>query len=230
MKKEVKEEKINVEMKDGQGFFTDLIVFYHKHIRKIHIIVTIIAMLIYAFASYKAFKNINNGNYYIPADTTAKTLLGNLKEDAMLSFIAILAGIVPFCYIAIIGIAQAGIIVNDIALRYVFDSTFMFTGILGGIIKVIGVGLVVAVGLYYCKLSSKKNKYYHQSGFTFNDVKLSFYDLRKNEKKVEELTKKKEERARKIQESNIKMPYGYFAVLGLIGFVIQAIGSLITRI
>ena len=222
-------------------------------------------MLIYAFASYKAFKNINNGNYYIPADTTAKTLLGNLKEDAMLSFIAILAGIVPFCYIAIIGIAQAGIIVNDIALlaptgraskrmgeaalmpastihrflkwnrdtdalRYVFGSTFMFTGILGGIIKVIGVGLVVAVGLYYCKLSSKKNKYYHQSGFTFNDVKLSFYDLRKNEKKVEELTKKKEERARKIQESNIKMPYGYFAVLGLIGFVIQAIGSLITRI
>ena len=63
-----------------------------------------------------------------------------------------------------------------------------------------------------------------------DDIKLQLYEIRKDEKKLEELTKKKEEKAKKIEECNIKIPYLNFVLLGAVAFVIQFVGVLIARI
>ena len=153
-----------------------------------------------------------------------------IREDALLSFVIVFAGITPFCYLSVIGIAQSMLMVDQYAMRYAVGSSFLFTSFIGGLIQLVGVALCVAVGMYYCKLSTKKNKYYHQSSFGMDDIKESFYDLRKDEKKMEELKKKREEKARKIQEANIKIPYFSIILLGFIGFLFQFVGTLIAAI
>ena len=41
---------------------------------------------------------------------------------------------------------------------------------------------------------------------------------------------KKEKKAKKIEESNVKIPIVSFIILGLIGFIIEMIGALIVLI
>ena len=76
----------------------------------------------------------------------------------------------------------------------------------------------------------KKNKYYHSSDFGIDDIKMQLYEIRKNDKKVEEIKNKKIEKAKKIEACNIKIPYLYFIILGVIAFLIQFIGVVITKI
>ena len=153
-----------------------------------------------------------------------------LKEDALISFVIIFAGITPYCFLSVIGLIQILLNVQQYALRYALGNGFMLTSFLGILLQVIGITLCVAVGLYYCRLSTKKRKYYNQSGFGMDDIKASIYDLRKDENKLKELQQKRGEKARKIQEANVKIPYFNFLLLGIIGFVVEVIGTLIAAI
>ena len=221
--------KFNVKI-DTDKITSNLFTFYKDHIALIHLIVFIIGAALFVVTFFSTFIKIKNGQTVIDGTTTTKSVLDMLKEDALISFVIIFAGITPYCFLSVIGLIQILLNVQQYALRYALGNGFMLTSFLGILLQVIGITLCVAVGLYYCRLSTKKRKYYNQSGFGLDDIKASIYDLRKDENKLKELQQKREEKARKIQEANVKIPYFNFLLLGIIGFVVEVIGTLIAAI
>lgn len=221
--------KLNVKI-DTDKITSNLFTFYKDHIALIHLIVFIIGAALFVVTFFSTFIKIKNGQTVIDGTTTTKSVLDMLKEDALISFVIIFAGITPYCFLSVIGLIQILLNVQQYALRYALGNGFMLTSFLGILLQVIGITLCVAVGLYYCRLSTKKRKYYNQSGFGMDDIKASIYDLRKDENKLKELQQKREEKARKIQEANVKIPYFNFLLLGIIGFVVEVIGTLIAAI
>ena len=222
--------KFKIDIKNSKDVWGNLVSFYREHIMIIHAIIFVISLVLFSISFFTTFPKIKSGAVSIDQTYTAKGLGKMIREDALLSFVIVFAGITPFCYLSVIGIAQSMLMVDQYAMRYAVGSSFLFTSFIGGLIQLVGVALCVAVGMYYCKLSTKKNKYYHQSSFGMDDIKERFYDLRKDEKKMEELKKKREEKARIIQEANIKIPYFSIILLGFIGFLFQFVGTLIAAI
>jgi hypothetical protein len=222
--------KFNVNIKGTKDIKMELLDFYNQRIKKLHIILLIVSVIIYVISFYTSFSSIKNGNYSLAEGTVATSFMDNIKENALLDLVIIIAGITPYCFLSIIGLAQSIMVINGLAVRYALGKSFMITLFLGGLIQLIGVSLCVAIGLYFCRLSTKKNKYYHHSEFGMDDIKMQVYEIRKDEKKIEEINKKKEEKAKKIEECNIKIPYLNFILLGAIAFVFQFIGVLITKI
>lgn len=218
--------KINISIGKNNKL-ADLITFYNDNIKKTHIIIFVIMAILFVISFISIILSVKVGGIDIP---TAKSFLNSIKEYAMLDGVIILAGITPYFFLPVLGIVQAIIGVGDMAARYVAGLSFVPTLFLGGIIEMIGIALSIAVGIYYCKLSTKKNKYYHHSEFSLSDVKMQIYEIRKNEEKIKELTKKKEDKNKEIQECNVKIPYLNFILLGLISFVIGFIGILIAMI
>ena len=225
-----KARKLKVDIKSNEGVISQALKLYVSKLKIVHIVVFVVVIIFYISAFYVTFNKIESGNYFISDGTIAKGFVGMFNENIALSFIIILAGITPFFFFFFLGVAQPTLLVDQIALRYIFHSTHPVTGFIGGMIEMVGLSLCIAVGLYFCKLSTKKNKYYHQSDFGIDDLKTTFYDLRKDNKKIEEMKLKKEKKAKKIEESNVKIPIVSFIILGLIGFIIEMIGALIVLI
>lgn len=222
--------KFNVNIQGNKNTKMELLDFYNANIKKLHLIMLVISVVLYIISFFAVFSSVKSGNYTLAPDTVAASFMSMLKENILLDIVIIIAGITPYCFLSIIGLAQAITMVNSLAVRYTLGKTFMITAFLGGAIQLIGISLCVAAGLYYCRLSTKKNKYYHHSNFGIDDIKLQLYEIRKNDKKVEEITKKKEDKAKKIEACNIKIPYLNFVLLGAVAFVIEFVGVLITLI
>lgn len=222
--------KFNVNIKGNKNTKMELLDFYNLNIRKLHIIMIVISIILYIISFYTIFSSIKSGNYSLSSDIVAPSFMNMIRENILLDIVIIIAGITPFCFLSIIGLAQAITVVKNLAIRYVLGKSFMVTAFLGGAIQLIGISLCVAVGLYYCRLATKKNKYYHHSDFGIDDIKMQLYEIRKNNKKVEELAKKKEDKKKKIESCNVKIPYLNFVLLGAIAFVIEFIGVLIALI
>lgn len=224
---ETKKFKININSNDIKMQVMD---FYNQKIKKMHIVFLVIMLALFAVMFFSSFSAIRSGKFSVAEGATPIGLLDSLKQNLFLDIVIIIAGITPYCFLSVIGTAQSLTLVNELALRYATHRSMMVTCLIGGILEIIGVSLCVAIGLYYCRLSTKKNKYYHHSDFGMDDVKMQLYEIRKQEDKLKELTKKKEEKAKKIEECNIKIPYFNFMILGVISFVIQIVGILIAHI
>ncbi len=219
--------KMNVNL-NANSIIEQLKKFYNENLKKKHIVISVISIILYTLTFISMM--FSSSDMSLATDVTPTSLISQIRECLFLSFIIILAGITPYVPISIMGIMQAIIIVNDMVVRHICGISFMPTLYIGGLIQIIFYSLCISIGLYYCKLSTKKNKYYHQSSFTFNDVKKQIYEIRKDDKKVEEINKKQEEKARKIQECNVKIPYLNFVILGAVSVIIEVIGVLITKI
>lgn len=222
--------KFKVKIQGNKDIKMEIIDFYNQRLKKMHIIILVISVLLYLISFYTSFSSIRNGNFSLAEGVTAPGFISSLKENALLDLVIVIAGITPYCFLSIIGVAQAIMCVNNLAIRYALGSSFMPTLFIGGLIQLIGVTLCIAVGLYYCRLSTKKNKYYHHSDFGMNDIKMQLYEIRKDEEKINSLNKKMEDKAKKIEECNVKIPLLNFGALGAVAFVIQFVGILIAMI
>ncbi len=221
--------KININM-NNKDLITRVKQFYNEKIKKAHIILFIISVLIFTVAFASNMYALKNGGINISQNATPSSFASDVKNNFLLSLIIIIAGITPYVPISFLGIAESAILVGDMTIRSYYGISFLVTLYLGGFIQLIGVSLCVAVGAYYCKLSTKKNKYYHHSDFGMDDIKMQLYEIRKDNKKLEEITKKKEEKAKQIESYNIKIPYLNMIVLGVVAFIIEFIGVVITKI
>lgn len=223
-------QKFNIKMKNDDNIISQIKELYNTKLKKSHIICFIIMVIIFSIVFIYNINLYNSGAIKIPEGAAGNSFWNATKENFFMAAVIIFAGITPYFFLSVIGLAEAAVIVNDMILRYVQGSSFLLTLFIGGIIQIIGFSLCIAVGLYYCRLSTKKNKYYHHSDFSLVDMKKQIYQIRKDEKKVKEIEKKKEEKNKKIQEFNVKIPYINFIFLGLISFIISFVGLLITRI
>lgn len=149
-----------------------------------------------------------------------------------LIFMTILAGIAPYFFIPVIGIAYSYSLACDIVTNFnvLTGNASIIPMCIGAILQLIAVGLSVATGIQYCLLSTKRWRYSRNQDYSMIDFKRTFYEATGNKKKLKEITKKKEEKAAKNEKNNVTIPYGYFVISFLISVVIIAIGTIISKI
>lgn len=226
----------NVNNNDGffKVCFDEFSKFYKEHLKIKHIVILIIMIILYVLFLNSRITSLK----VLSADEISKVLSYStgffnslLRDDIVLVFMIIFAGISPFLYISIIGMIASYNVALSVSLAYMAKNSIftLILGSVGGVIQIIGYSLAIAVGIYYCGLSSKRFRYSQSSSFGFLDVKRAVYNLRKKEKEVEKIDKQKMQKELKHEKLNVKVPYKMFAYVYIVSVVIVAIGLLIVR-
>ncbi len=217
-------ERLNVKVDPREGT-ESVLDLYNTKIKKIHIITMIIVIILFVLYFVISFSQTRQVSHL-----TTSTMTEQLNNTLAYSCVTILAGIVPYFYLSFGGVAQLMPLISDFGARYTLGKSFAVSIFVGGIINCIGIALCMAIGFYYCYLTTKKRKYYNASQFSMDDVKLQFYEMRNQKDKIEELNKKRAKKAEEIESCNVKIPYLKLCALGLVAYVIQIIGILIAKI
>lgn len=234
MEKENKTKNSNINRKKNinkdvkkEDIIRNYIEFYNKNIKKIHILISFLAIILFIIFVVAKIHEFSSGeNVY-----EKSTYFEQLKYNFMLSFLIIFAGITPFFFLSVIGVADifanATKIAGSFALTH--NVAVLVLGIILGIISVIVICLLIAVGIYYCTLSSKKFIYSQKKGFTLKEFKLSFYKLRKSEEKIKEMEEKIKKENLKAEKLNVKVPYLNFLITYIIANIILLITAIVIR-
>lgn len=221
--------KLNIEMKNKDKL-TEIKNFYNEKMKKPHIILSVVLIVLYTIMFIAQIHAVKSGAIVVNPAAYGEGFLDQVKESFLLNLVVIIAGITPYIPLSVFGVAQPFLLINDMMIRAALGASFAVTLYIGGLLQIIGIALCVVIGVYYCRLTTKKNKYYHHSDFGIDDVKMQLYEIRKDEKKIEEIRNKKEKKAQEIEACNIKIPYLMFIALGLAAFVLEFIGIVITKI
>lgn len=220
-----KAETMNVEM-ENKTLVEKTKELYHKKMKITHIIVCILVVVLYTFA----FSSNVGGEVMVSDSAVTNGFFEQVGYLALLDAVIIIAGFTPYCFLSIIGMLEAITITNDMMIRKAYELSTLPTMYVGGLIQMIGLSLIVAAGLYYCVLATKKNRYYTHSNFGIKDLKMQFYTLKNDSKKLKELENKEIEKQKKVEALNVKIPYMSFALIWAITLAIQVIGLIITKI
>lgn len=214
--------------KSNNTIIKDYIGFYSKNIFKKHIVCTILFLILYIviLISTLTQNNINVDSVIVPSFFDSL-----IKQKVLSSFVIILAGIVPYFYMSVLGFAFVSDIVQSIVIYYVASSSVpgLIANMFGGILLIFAYAFSISIGIYYCYLSSKRFKYTQGRGFSFLDVKRSIAKIRKNEKKVNEYDKEEEEKRKKLEEYNVKIDYKNMVISFIFIFVILFISTIFLR-
>lgn len=214
--------------------------FYKEKLMRKHIIIYIICLVVFFVMIATLISKINSTPNIAELAQKAKEVseASNgvfsliITKKIPLIFMIILAGIAPYFFIPVIGIASSYSLACDIVTNFnvLTGKASVIPMCIGAIIQLIAVGLSVATGIQYCLLSTKRWRYSRNQDYSMIDFKRTFYEATDNKKKLKEITKKKEEKAAKNEKNNVTVPYGYFVISFLISTVIIAIGTIISRV
>lgn len=238
--------KINKLRRKKNSKFAMLVVdfhdFYKKNLYKKHLVIYVISLILF-FIMLIYYTKLNNTTSdigeIIKSETENNILLGKMAnfksiftDKILLNFVLLLSGITPYIYIPAIGVLYSNALATNIVALFNniasnMNPTFMT---IGSIVQLFGVALTSAMGIYFCKISTKIFKYSQKVNFTFNDVKKEYYTIRKDDKKLEEALKKEEKRKEEIEKLNVKVPYKNIIISFIISSLIIIVGGLITLI
>ncbi len=214
----------------------DILKFYNSNLRKKHIIVYIISLIIFFvfLAMFISSIDVTHSIEEIVESTeNSQSIISIiLKQTIPSTFLIIFAGITPFIYLSFIGFAYPYMLAKDIASTFLVNA-HAYNVILmtfGDIIKIFGISLAMVMGFYYCSLSSKKFRYSQRSGFGMYDLKKHMYELRKDEEKLNKLNEEKLKKDEKNEKLNVKVPYFMIFKIFVIASIISIIGTLVAAI
>lgn len=229
--------KGNKKVNSSNSKIKEYLEFYNSNLKRKHAICYIILMIIFFILISLYISNINTQNFsdiandsQNLADTNIFTKI--LKEKIPLVAIIAFAGITPYVYIPVMGFIYSGSLADEIFS--VFSKTNnnlnLILSSIGGIIQLFGIGLVIATGIYYCSMVTKRSKYNKVKQFGINDFKRRFFELTKNEKKIGEFNKKEEDEKQKREKFNVKISYKNILISTGISMIIVIIGTLIGQV
>lgn len=214
--------------------------FYKEKLMRKHIIVYIICLVVFFVMIATLISKINSTPNIAELAQKAKEVSEDsngvfsliITKKIPLIFMIILAGIAPYFFIPVIGIASSYSLACDIVTNFnvLTGKASVIPMCIGAIIQLIAVGLSVVTGIQYCLLSTKRWRYSRNQDYSMLDFKRTFYEATGNKKKLKEVAKKKEEKTAKNEKNNVTVPYGYFVISFLISTVIIAIGTIISRV
>lgn len=201
--------------------------FYKKNILKKHSICFIIFLVLFIIFLLMGFKkDINVDNIAIPSFFNSL-----IKQKFIAGFVLIFAGIVPYFYMSVLGFAFSSELAMTVIAYYKISSSIpgLIANIFGCLIICIAYSYAIAVGFYYCALSTKRFKYNQGRGFSFLDVKRSIANIRRDEEKVNEYNIEEEKRREKIEKFNIKVDYKNIIVSYIIIDLLLLISNIFIR-
>ncbi len=224
MEKNISKNKINSKKNSK---IKNYIEFYKKFIFKKHIICSAIFLILFITLLIIEFnKDIQIENVIIPSFFNSL-----IRHKVYAGFVIIFAGIVPYFYMPILGFLFSSELVMSIISYYQMSSSIvgLILNILGGIIASLAYSYSMAVGLYYCSLSTKRFKYNQGKGFSFLDVKRSIANIRKNEDMIDKYNKEEKKRREKIEKFNVKIDYKNIAISFFVIVVLLFIANIFLR-
>lgn len=209
--------------------FKQYIKFYKNNIKTKHIvctIVSIIILIIFTVSDIYQYSNLSENVEY-----NKLSYLNSLKENAMLSFLIIFAGITPYCFLSVIGFSAIYNVAHKISVMYIISGSIIKLILLCivAILVIISYSLCIASGIYYCILSSKRFSYSQKKGFGLNDFKTSIYKLRNKEDKVKELEEIKMKELQKNEKLNVNVPYINLTISYIISIIILIVTGIFIR-
>lgn len=206
---------------------------YNKNIRKTHIIIYIICMLVFlmvvnSYISNIDVTNILTGNANISISSLFSIIF---KEKLVMIFLMIFAGITPFIFLPLIGVVSSYNLAVCVGSLFILNSStiWIILSCIGSIIQMFGFSLAISIGTYYCILATKKYRYNFKGGITFSDIKKTLYKSTNNKQKFDNEMQKENERNQKREKLNVKIPYISILIFGIISFIITTIGTIICR-
>ena len=208
--------------------------FYDENLKFKHIVITIIMVILFFILlkfQLDGLESVKNSSS-VSSNLTAKTFWQAIvKDELLLNFIMIFAGLTPYIYVSVIGVFASYSLVLDFATAYVLNKGFFNVLIfgIGAIIQIVAYALSIATGMYFCKISTKRAKYSQVSFFGYTDFKKAIYQIRKDEKKVELMDEQKREKMEKREQYNVKVPYKMLAISFIISMIISTIGTIFLR-
>ncbi len=218
---------------------SDFFCFYKKNLRKKHVIVYIIMLVLFGTITASLISNIDVSTVMQEnMDNTeyAKTwsyAVEMLKNETMLLLITVVAGMVPFVYIPIITMACVPYTyaqeIYNVFIATIGSKSMLFL-LISSVFQLIGMSLAVVIGIHYCKNATKKYIYSQKNSYGFKDFKIQFYEMIKKNKKAEELRNKKKEELEKNQKLNVKIDYKNIIIGTIIAIVILSLSLLISLI
>lgn len=216
--------------------------FYKKELYKKHLVLYVISLLLFFIMLIYCFKangSTNEIGKVIKNESESIELLGKManfksifSDKIIINFVLLLAGVTPYIYIPIVGVLYSSYLAMDIVALFnnIASNMNPIFMTIGSIVQLFGFALTSAMGICFCKISTKRFRYSQVINFTFNDIKKEYYSIKKEEKKLEEAIKKEEKRNKEIEKLNVKVPYKNMVISFIISSLIIIVGGLITLI
>ena len=230
----VKLKKNNDKKVTFKSIINAYIKFYNKNLKKKHIIVSIIMLVLFFLAISLVLTNIDSLKEVLQnSQIVQNSFFTKLTHEKIpLLAVIIFAGITPFFYLPVLGIGESYLLAFEIGYKYgVNGSVFTIVfGSLGAVIQIIAVSLCIATGIYYCTQGTKKFRYNQHIGFGLKDVKKSIYEIKKDEEKLKQLQEEEMKKAEKREKLNVKIPYINLIISFVIGTIVLIIGSILSLI
>lgn len=206
--------------------------FYNKNLKKKHIIVYILSLIVFTFFMVSFINNLDEVNQFLSEVNNigekSNIFITIIKDKIPLIALLIFSGITPYVYIPVIGI---------IGFPYVLTMNIMNMSVLnmviaciGSVIQIFGVSLAVAAGIYYCTSSTKRLKYSQSNTFGLDDVKKQIYETTKKEDKLNEINDKMQAKKEKREKLNVKIEYKALILTGIISIIIVTVAALFTGV
>lgn len=206
----------------------DYMSFYNKTLRRKHIIIYIISLLIFAYLMKTFIDNTEAVKQLMTEVKHVNIFSSIIKEKIPVTFLLIFSGVTPYVYIPIIGIFGYPYLM---ASQLIGMSAFnILIACIGSVIQIFGISLAIAAGVYYCSCSTKKVKYSQTMTFGLDDVREQIYEARNNEEKLNKVREKKQSKKEKREKLNVKIEYKQLVITFIISVVIVVVTALITGV
>ena len=227
--------KIRKERKEDSNFKSSVkhyLNFYKKNLRKKHIIVYVLSLVVFTFLMVNFISNLSETNKFLAqmnnVKDTSNIFSTIIKEKIPLVFLFIFSGITPFLYIPVLGIVGYPYILSVELINMPVLNMVIST--IGGVVQLFGISLAISAGIYYCTNNTKKFRYDQSSTFGLDDVKLQIYEATKKEDKLKKLQDKRQAKIEKREKLNVKIEYKALLVTLVISTIIVVVAALITGV
>ena len=153
--KENKRKKLDNKIKfESKGEKESLVDFYNNKIKMIHIIVSVISLVLFAVMFFVSARTPEN---YV--NNVADSFVYQIKYLALLTFLILFTGTVPYFFLAFLGELEVLYLVGDLGTRMALEKSLGITAFFGGAINVVGFALCMAAGFYGCYVTTKRRRY-----------------------------------------------------------------------
>lgn len=228
----MKVRKERIEKKATKTVIKKYIEFYNKNLRKKHLIIYIISLVIFAFFMTDFISNKTSIEELLKTVDSGKTQVdafgGVFSNKIPVATLIAISGFTPFIYLPVIGIIGFPyMIVENIMLN---AASNLVVQVIFGIIQIFGSSLAVAIGMYICTNYTKKFRYSQSNSLGLDDVKAQIYEIKKDEKSLNNLKEKVKIKNEKKEKLNVKIDYLSVCITLVISICIIAISSIISGV
>lgn len=219
------------------NYWGKLLTFFNGNIKKKFLVLLIISVVLVILSTNFMYP-INKAEI-ITSNITAggsgsllvrQSLLEILKSKLMILGLTVIAGVVPYFFIPVLGfIGYVFTTGSEISMKLLGYGgiSFSFITLISTVLDIVSISLVTSVGIYFTVVSTKSFTYSRVKRFTFLDLKLQVYEMLKKEDKIKIVKDKIAKRIEKQEKNNVKVKY--LEMIGILGVatIIQTISVLI---